>query len=143
LFTGGAPVQRPPTITRPVMVGSGAPLITKHVPPPPSAVPAPASRGARAQVQGTPVSPRAARPADQRPIITRTPPPQQAASPEARGRAMEAHPGRPLEPQQQQALRAGRPAGPPHDSEVPAHPAPAAGRSGNPPRPLDKKPGRA
>jgi hypothetical protein len=141
LFTGGAPVQRPPTITRPLMVGGGTPLITKHVPPPSPAVSAPASRGGGTQVQGTPVSPRAARPADQRPIITRNPPPQQAASPEVRGRAMEAHPGRPLEPQQQQALRAGRPAGPPRDAEVPAHSTPPAGRSGNP-RPPDKKPGR-
>jgi hypothetical protein len=146
LFTGGVPVQRPPTITHPVMVGGGAPLITRHVPPPSAAVERPASRDARMQVQGTPVSPRTARPADQRPIITRNPPPQQVASPEVRGRAMEAHPGRPLEPQQQQALRAGRPAGPPRDAEVPAHPghpAPPAGRSGNPPRPPDKKPGRA
>lgn len=45
--------------------------------------------------------------------------------PPARQPAMEEHPGRPLEPQQLQNLREGRPAGPMRDREFPAHPAPA------------------
>jgi hypothetical protein len=170
VFAGGVPAQRPPEVTRPVMAGGGAPLITKHAPPQSAAGSASTPQGTRMQVPAAPVDTRPSqqsrhaelqpptgaaapmRPVNQRPIITRNPPPQQAAPPEVRGRAMEADPGRPLEPQQRQAIRAGRPAGPPHDAEVPAHPAPP-GRSANPPRPQppapaqpsrppDKEPGR-
>lgn len=144
LLSGGVPTQRQPAVTRPVMVGGGTPLITKHVPPPDAARPPQLNRQPAIQPAGAPAP---VRPAGQRPIITRNPPPQPATSPDVRGRAMEAHPGRPLEPQQRQALRAGRPAGPPRDSEVPAHSAPPEGRSGNPRRPPepahDKKPSRA
>lgn len=140
LFAGGVPDQRPPTVTRPMMVAGGAPLITKHAPPPVPAGPAPSNR----QLPTLPREDAAApgRSANQRPIITRNPPPQPPPSPDVRGRAMEAHPGRPLEPQQRQAIRAGRPAGPQRDAEVPAHPAPPADRSAKPSRPPDKKPGR-
>jgi hypothetical protein len=169
VFAGGVPAQRPPVPTRPVMVGGGAPLITRHMQPSSPAVSAPAPQGTRMQVPAPvytrPVQPNREpepqprvgatvpeRPMNPRPIITRNPPPQQVAPPEVRGRAMEADPGRPLEPQQRQAIRAGRPAGPPRDTEVPAHPA-QSGRSANPPRPQepergqpsrqpDKQPGR-
>jgi hypothetical protein len=56
-----------------------------------------------------------------RPLFTRnTPPPQQPAF-EQRQPAIEQHPGRPLEPQQVQNIREGRPAGPPRDQEFPPH----------------------
>lgn len=145
LLEGGVPAQRPPTATRPMMVNGGAPLITKHAPPP-------VQQNRQAATQPPPGATAPMRPANQRPIITRNPPPQPVTSPDVRERAMEAHPGRPLEPQQRQAIRAGRPAGPPRDAEVPAHPAPDS-RSANPrrppeparapaARPADKKPGR-
>jgi len=159
VFAGGVPAQRPPAVTRPVMTRGGEPLITKHAPPPSAAGSASTPQGTRMQIPAEPVDarpsrpnrqeelqPRAGaaapmRPVNQRPIITRNPPPQQVPPPEVRGRAMEADPGRPLEPQQRQAIRAGGPAGPPRDAEVPAHPAPS-GRSANPPRPQQPAPGQ-
>ncbi len=56
-----------------------------------------------------------------RPLVTRSPLPAAAVPFEARQKAIAEHPGRPLEPQQMQNLRAGRPAGPPRDREA-AHP---------------------
>ena len=54
-------------------------------------------------------------------LITRhAPPPQEPSFPE-RQRAMQNDQGRPLEPQQIDNLRRGKPAGPPRDTEVPAH----------------------
>jgi hypothetical protein len=61
---------------------------------------------------------------NQHPLVTRTPPPPAMPSYEQRRPAMEQHPGRPLEPQQVENIRAGRPAGPMRDQEVPAHPQP-------------------
>jgi hypothetical protein len=58
-------------------------------------------------------------------LITKSPPPPANLPFSAQQEAMQAHPGRPLEPQQQENLRAGKPAGPMRDREVPAHPAPA------------------
>lgn len=55
-------------------------------------------------------------------LITRTPPPPTKPSFEARKPALDAHPGRPLEPQQVQNLRRGRSAGPMRDREYPPHP---------------------
>jgi hypothetical protein len=59
--------------------------------------------------------------ASPRPLIARNaaPPPRPNAA--ERQSAMQAHPGRPLEPRQTDNLRAGRPAGAPHDHEVPNH----------------------
>jgi hypothetical protein len=57
--------------------------------------------------------------------ITRSPLPPPNVPFAAQQQAMQAHPGRPLEPQQQENLRAGKPAGPMRDREVPPHPAPA------------------
>ncbi len=55
-----------------------------------------------------------------RPLVVRAPAPPAAVPFEARQKAISEHPGRPLEPQQIQNLRAGRPAGPQKDPE-PAH----------------------
>ncbi|HEX3866192.1 MAG TPA: hypothetical protein VHV78_05535, partial [Gemmatimonadaceae bacterium] len=73
-----------------------------------------------------------------RPIITRNAPPPQVPTVDARQRAMEAHPGRPLEPTQMDDIRAGRPVSTPRDVEVPAHPAPQA-RPAPPPRPAPQR----
>jgi hypothetical protein len=59
-----------------------------------------------------------------RPLVTQRPAPAPNPPFEARAQAMQAHPGRPLEPQQIENVRAGRPPGPMRDPEVPAHPAP-------------------
>lgn len=58
-----------------------------------------------------------------RPLVTRSPLPPAAVPFETRQKAISQHPGRPLEPQQLQNLRSGRPAGPQRDPEPP-HPAP-------------------
>ena len=60
-------------------------------------------------------------PRNSRALITKTPPPLPNPSFEVRRNAMEPHPGRPLEPQQVQNLRQGRPAGPMHDEEFHHH----------------------
>ncbi len=57
-----------------------------------------------------------------RPLIIRSPVPPATLPFETRQKAIAGHPGRPLEPQQIQNLRAGRPAGPQRDAEPP-HPA--------------------
>jgi hypothetical protein len=62
-----------------------------------------------------------------RPLVLRSPAPPATVPFVERQQAIAQHPGRPLEPQQIQNLRAGRPAGPHRDPE-PAHPKP-------PPRP--------
>jgi hypothetical protein len=62
----------------------------------------------------------------QRRLITRTPLPARSLSFETRLKAMQSHPGRPLEPQQRANLRAGKPAGPMRDQEFPPHAAPRA-----------------
>lgn len=62
-----------------------------------------------------------------RPLVNRTPLPPASVPFAARQKAIAEHPGRPLEPQQLQNLRAGRPAGPHRDPEPP-HPRPAPQR---------------
>ena len=141
---GGPLAANPPARARPEMVGiapehpgqaapRGAtgvagreqrpPLVTKNPPPvtknPPRAV------GPAGQHTALP-----------RPLITRGKPALQNLPFSVRGPAMQAHPGRPLEPQQLQNLRNGRPAGPQRDPEFPPHPTtpparpPARGRAG-------------
>jgi hypothetical protein len=56
-------------------------------------------------------------------MVTRNAPAAGNAPYSAREPAYSSHPGRPLEPQQMSNLRAGKPAGPMQDKEVPAHPA--------------------
>ncbi len=55
-------------------------------------------------------------------LITRNSPPPGRLPFDTRQQAMAPHPGRPLEPQQRENLRAGRPAGPMRDTEIPSHP---------------------
>jgi hypothetical protein len=57
-------------------------------------------------------------------LVSKNPPPQEKVPFEQKQPAMQEHPGRPLEPQQKENLRAGQPAGPMQDREFPAHPAP-------------------
>jgi hypothetical protein len=80
-------------------------------------------------------------------VAKRPPPPENVPFPQ-RQQAMQAHPGRPLEPQQVENLRAGRPAGPMRDQEFPPHPVPTIRAAPAPqpaPRPAanpGRKPGR-
>ena len=77
------------------------------------------------------------------PLKARRPAPPPDPSVDARQRAIAEHPGRPLEPQQVNNLRQGKPAGPHRDPEVPrdqrpaAHPAP---RPNPPPAPRPNPP---
>jgi len=68
-------------------------------------------------------------------LVTRTPPPQRHVPFVQQQPALQQHPGRPLEPQQIQNIRAGKPAGPVHDREFPPHPVarPAPARHPVPP----------
>jgi hypothetical protein len=75
------------------------------------------SNGGNREV-AAPAAPASASP---RPLIARNAPPPPPPNAAERQSAMQAHPGRPLEPRQIDNLRAGRPAGAPHDREVPIH----------------------
>jgi hypothetical protein len=79
----------------------------------PRTAPAPAPRPA-------PVT-RSAPPAAPPRVVTRTPPPARSVPFATREPAYQQHPGRPLEPQQKQNLRQGKPAGPSKDREVLPH----------------------
>jgi hypothetical protein len=65
------------------------------------------------------------------PYVTKSQPPPQKPSFDSRQQAMSAHPGRPLEPQQLDNLRSGKPAGPSQDREL----APHGGQTRPAPRP--------
>ncbi len=93
--------------------------VPKAYPPPPASNP-PERRG------GAPSSPPA--------LVSRTPPPPERLPYQQKAPAMEEHPGRPLEPQQRENLRAGQPAGPMVDREVPQHAAPPPSHSQPAPR---------
>jgi hypothetical protein len=54
-------------------------------------------------------------------LITKTPPPPSHLAFSTRQQAMQPHPGRPLEPQQRDNLRQGKPPGPMQDKEMPPH----------------------
>ncbi len=90
-------VRRPPMITR------SAPAHVVVTRTPATRVPPPA----RVETRSLP----------SRPIITRRAPPAQNVPFSRRVPAMQQHPGRPLEPQQQENLRRGKAAGPPRDRE--------------------------
>ena len=95
-----APRQAPPLRpNQPVVVRRAVPVVR----------PAPEPRAGKEPARPQPI------------LITRhAPPPQEPSFPE-RQRAMQNDQGRPLEPQQIDNLRRGKPAGPPRDTEVPAH----------------------
>jgi hypothetical protein len=118
---GGRPAPNPPRIASRATIAatgerlppaSGGPqpnqpsMATRHVP---------ASGGVASSPPRTP--PR---------LITRSPLPPPNVPFSVRQKALQAHPGRPLEPQQEENLRAGRPAGPMRDREFPPHPAATA-----------------
>ena len=102
--------QQPQQRGRPAAV----PAVKTETPPPSAATPP-------VQPQPRPAAAPQAQPRPGRPIITRAPPPPQAPSFQAKEPALQAHPGKPLEPQQTQNVRAGRPAGPAKDPENANH----------------------
>ena len=131
---GGRPAANPPAIATRAM----APTAGRTPPPAPGArqayQPPIAAPGAPAGGGTAGGSPRAAPR-----LITRSPVPPPSVPLAQRLPAMQEHPGRPLEPQQVENLRAGKPAGPMRDREVPAHPAPAP-RSESRPAPAPAPP---
>jgi len=156
---GGRPAAAPPRIARPVIVpgarGGERPSERPNSPP--------AARGnaptERDVTGGAPrpnrppqvyrIAPSETGPPDRPmrtppPLVAKRPPPPENVPFPQRQQAMQAHPGRPLEPQQVENLRAGRPAGPMRDQEFPPHPAPPV-RAAPAPRPAPnpgRKPGR-
>lgn len=116
---GGRPAPIPPGLaTRATIPATGqrlppTPRPSQPYQPPVAARNAPAGGG----MPGGPPPTRAR-------LITRSPVPPPNVPFSAQQQAMQAHPGRPLEPQQEENLRAGKPAGPMRDREVPPHPAP-------------------
>jgi len=119
------------------------PLITRSTSP--SAENTPAARGEAVQ-PARPAPPAASKnetrqwhtfsgppPATPPRVITRSAEPPRDVPFTAHEPAMRQHPGRPLEPQQEENIRQGRPAGPMHDTEVPAHAAPPP-HAATPPR---------
>ncbi len=113
---GGFPEPRPSTGRRPTWI----------VAPPPRPAPAVTPSQPLTVRRSVPAAP-AAQPAAPVLVTRRTPPPRNLPFPE-RQKAMQPDNGRPLEPQQVDSLRAGRPAGARRDTEYPPHPQPAAGR---------------
>jgi hypothetical protein len=110
---GGAVAPRPRIVAeRPV---AGPPADRR-------AVESPSNRRVTAPPPGQPpaVAARSSISASPHPVVTHSPAPPPNVPFEARQKAIETHPGRPLEPQQIQNLRAGKPAGPQRDPE-PAH----------------------
>ncbi|MEO8727018.1 MAG: DUF6600 domain-containing protein [Acidobacteriaceae bacterium] len=94
----------------------------KNAPPPPTATAS--QERPNAPRPNQPPPPQPSRNTERPQFVTRTPPPAPKPSFQARQPALEQHPGRPLEPQQEQNLRQGRPAGPMQDTErVPHSPA--------------------
>ena len=150
-FGGRAPVAAPvmrsagPTGRPPEMRGT-QPERPRIAPAPPASTrtaPAPIEGGQppRATAPSTGNAPsgvgvRSGPPSQAPRFITRTPPPPSNVPFSAKEPALAQHPGRPLEPQQTQNLRAGKPAGPMRDKEFPPHPsAKPAPRSGEESRP--------
>jgi hypothetical protein len=113
------PVQSSPPPTRPVPETRPVQSTPPPASPVPQTRPAPESH-APPPGGHPPGGPPAGRPT----FITRTPPPPRDVPFSVREPALQQHPGRPLEPQQEENLRQGRPAGPPRDKEVLPHPAP-------------------
>ena len=131
--------QRPAIVQRSKMVRPGQAPTMPHNTKPPSAAATEAARGntlppvnesrnsaavPRAAANPAEVN-RGAPPPNRPALVSNFPPPQQKLPYDEKAPAMEQHPGRPLEPQQKQNLREGKPAGPMHDQEFPQHPAPA------------------
>jgi len=117
----GARAVAPPPVP-PARFGSAA-RVSPGAPAPASrpSAPAPAPREA-VRTGGPPVTPFPK-------VYTRNPPAPRSVPYTARQDAYSSHPGRPLEPQQMDNLRAGKPAGPMRDKEPIPHPAKEQSRS--------------
>jgi hypothetical protein len=109
---GARAVAAPPV--RPTMFGERGRPVSPEAPAAPR-TPAPAPREAM-RTGGPPNTPFPH-------MFTRNAPAPTNAPFAARQDAYSAHPGRPLEPQQMDNVRAGKPAGPMQDKETPPHPA--------------------
>jgi hypothetical protein len=131
----GRPVSRPPVRPAPVVAARNAaagprvrpapgetrappPLVTRHRAPMESGgrPPAPVTRAPGP----SPAPPRVEHPE----LFAKTPPPPPRVPFQEQRSYMMEHPGRPLEPQQLENLRAARPPGPMRDAEFPPHIAP-------------------
>jgi hypothetical protein len=142
VFAGKPTIQAPPVRTarviapspaRPTSAARPAPQSTASVSRPATETrTAPESRAAPPQGHA-PGEPPVARPT----FITRTPPPPRDVPFSAHEPALQEHPGRPLEPQQEENVRRGRPAGAPHDREILPHATPPPRQE---PRPEQKAP---
>lgn len=111
---GGRRAPAPPIPARSITTpgaGPRPPAVTSNAPAQPSA-----PRAGRGGAVGPPAAPPR--------LVRRNPLPPPSVPLAARQQAMQAHPGRALEPTQLENLRAGKPAGPMQDKEVPPHPAP-------------------
>jgi len=129
-----APANKPAPEARPAPAERAAPATkAPATKPAPEPRPAPAERAAPAQRYAPPSTPPR--------FITRTPPPSRDVPFTAHQPALQQHPGRPLEPQQEENLRQGKPAGPARDREILPHaPAPKAQpRSESRPAPKEDK----
>jgi hypothetical protein len=146
---GGKPTPNPPRITTRATISATGPRLPPAPAgarqpnlPPVAARSAPAGGGvasggmaSKGIASGPPRTPPR--------FVTRSPLPPPNLPFSVRQQALQAHPGRPLEPQQERNLRAGKPAGPMRDREFPPHPAavprvaapPAAPRSAPAPAP--------
>jgi hypothetical protein len=124
--TAAPPRAQPPAATRP----APPPAAVERTSPPPAThettPPATERTDPPSTVRNAPVrpAPQPTPPAQRPTFVTRTPPPTRDVPYEAHQPAYDAHPGRPLEPQQEMNIRQGRPAGPPQDREVLPHAAP-------------------
>jgi len=110
----GRPAPKPPVVPRPAI----------EVTPwrrPPAVVPAPQPAVRPAVRPVKPTTPVRRVP----PVIAQNPPAPQALPFPTRQKAMQGDPGRPLEPQQRENVREGKPAGPHHDAEEPPDRRPA------------------
>ena len=95
----------------------------RPAPVPPVATPTPPPSAATPPVPAEPkrMDANPNQPRQGRTIITRNAPPPAAPPFEAKAPALNDHPGKPLEPQQTNNVRQGRPAGPPKDPETQGH----------------------
>jgi hypothetical protein len=139
------PVPAPKGV-RPVAFASGAhpgeSRTAPHGTTPPVSRPMPgASHSTPPAASKSPTAPAPA--ASRAPFVTKSQPPAPKPSFDTRQQAMGAHPGRPLEPQQLNNLRNGRPAGPQVDRELAPHSTPmrsAPPQHSAPPPKGDKRP---
>jgi uncharacterized protein DUF6600 len=92
--------------------------VRRNVPP---ERPSPTPRAVEPPTEKTLKGPAGGPPPTRPPFMTKNPPPSAPVPFPQREKAMSEHPGRPLEPQQRENLRQGKPAGPMRDPENPPH----------------------